>query len=86
MSETHRSLSYVYLKKETSLGHADSFLVFLYSRTKCLQSLVIIRAFDLEIQLSEIATLETVVKQFFVYDSTTFKATKTKPTQSYSTH
>ena len=86
MSETHRSLSYVYLKKKTSLGHADSFLVFCYSRTKRLQSLVIIRVFDLEIRLSEVATLETVVKQFFFYDSTTLNATKTRSTQSYSTH
>ena len=86
MSETHRSLSYVYLKKETSLGHADSFRVFRYARTKRLQSLVIMRVFDLEIRLSEVATLETVVKPFFVYDSTTFKATKPKSTQSHSTH
>ena len=60
MSETHRSLSYVYLKTKTSLGHADSFIVFCYSRTNPLQSLVIIRVFYLEIQVSEIAILETV--------------------------
>ena len=86
MSETHHSLSYAYLKKETLLGHVNSFLIFLYSRTKRLQSLVIIRVFYLEIRLSEVATLETVVKQFFFYDSTTLNATKTRPTQSYSTH
>ena len=60
MSETHRSLSYVYLKKKTLFGHADSFLVWVYSRTKRLQTLVVIRGFDLEIQVSEIAILETV--------------------------
>ena len=66
MSETHRSLSYVYLKKKTSLGHADSFLVFCYSRTKRLQNLVIIRVFDLEIRLSEVATLEKSCETVFL--------------------
>ena len=46
---------------------------------------MLIRGFDLEIQVSEIANLETVVKQFFDYDSTTLKATNTRPTQSVAT-